>query len=531
MMRPLARAVASACLALGGWLAGDAPGAYADTPAETAGDVQDLFFLGGAQSILVRFHIRIGERPLNAAWHDAVAKLHEYLDFSGTGTVGRDEELADFAQVIRGPLSVRARPPSESEQDTTFARIDANGDGTLGPDERDQAARVLRRFDQNDDESISGAELAAFRDPNSGSPAQEQRSTAEPPVLLLDRSGSRIRTLQQVLNRFDTGGPGGAKPKDQRLSRSEIRLAAEVFREFDDNHDGALDSVELMQFLDRAEPAVELIVRLGERPSERPVVEFIDRPLAARDKPGPAPAGSPRVRIRRGDATRVTIELGDLRVDVRTEDTSWDAAQARQMSDRVFQDIDLDDSKSISLAEARGREPFQGLFRVMDRDGDGRIVKGEMNAALALLEDLWRGHARLAVTDRGVLLFGNLDASGDGRLGLRELREASERLASFDRDGDGQIRAAEIPHRFELSLSLAPLPPGFVTRDDPDGPTSGAPRPVSAAGPLWFQKMDRNHDGDLSSREFLGPRDEFLRLDADGDGLISAREATAVRTP
>ena len=39
--------------------------------------------------------------------------------------------------------------------------------------------------------------------------------------------------------------------------------------------------------------------------------------------------------------------------------------------------------------------------------------------------------------------------------------------------------------------------------------------------------MDRNRDGDLSPREFLGPRDAFLRLDADGDGLIDAREATA----
>ena len=53
----------------------------------------------------------------------------------------------------------------------------------------------------------------------------------------------------------------------------------------------------------------------------------------------------------------------------------------------------------------------------------------------------------------------------------------------------------------------------------------------SAGGPTWFQKMDRNHDGDVSSREFLGPRDEFHRLDADGDGLIDATEARRPRTP
>jgi hypothetical protein len=37
--------------------------------------------------------------------------------------------------------------------------------------------------------------------------------------------------------------------------------------------------------------------------------------------------------------------------------------------------------------------------------------------------------------------------------------------------------------------------------------------------------MDRNGDGDVSPREFLGTRAEFKRIDTDGDGLIDAREA------
>ena len=67
------------------------------------------------------------------------------------------------------------------------------------------------------------------------------------------------------MSRFDTGGSGGARPKDHRLGRSEIRLAAEVFRAFDKNRDGVLDSIELMEFLDPGEPAIELLVRLGPR--------------------------------------------------------------------------------------------------------------------------------------------------------------------------------------------------------------------------------------------------------------------------
>src|SRR5262249_48973844 len=186
--------------------------------------------------------------------------------------------------------------------------------------------------------------------------------------------------------------------KDHRLARSEIRLAADVFRAFDKNRDGALDSVELMEFLDRGDPAVEVIVRLVTRPpgpgtAARPPSREVVDPRRS----DPTSAGVPLVRLLRSDETVVTVEVGDVRIDVRTVDTSWDPAQARQVYDRLFYDVDLDDSKSVSLAEARGREPFQALFRLMDRNSDGQIVKAEMTAALALFEGLWRGHALLGV--------------------------------------------------------------------------------------------------------------------------------------
>jgi hypothetical protein len=66
-----------------------------------------------------------------------------------------------------------------------------------------------------------------------------------------------------------------------------------------------------------------------------------------------------------------------------------------------------------------------------------------------------------------------------------------------------------------------------MMRGSPPASVSAGP-PLS--GPLWFQKMDRNQDGDVSAREFLGSGDLFLRLDRDGDGLLSAEEA-ALATP
>ena len=57
------------------------------------------------------------------------------------------------------------------------------------------------------------------------------------------------------------------------------------------------------------------------------------------------------------------------------------------------------------------------------------------------------------------------------------------------------------------------------------GMIRGMPATELQAGPSWFRKMDRNHDGDVSRREFLGPRAQFDRLDRDRDGLISSDEA------
>jgi hypothetical protein len=41
--------------------------------------------------------------------------------------------------------------------------------------------------------------------------------------------------------------------------------------------------------------------------------------------------------------------------------------------------------------------------------------------------------------------------------------------------------------------------------------------------------MDRNNDGDLTWKEFLGPRHVFDQLDTDHDGLIDPQEAEKAR--
>jgi Ca2+-binding EF-hand superfamily protein len=165
---------------------------------------------------------------------------------------------------------------------------------------------------------------------------------------------------------------------------------------------------------------------------------------------------------------------------------------------------------------------LQQAFDLADRDGDGKLFKAELDAYLDRQSEAAASRVMLTIGDRGRSLFEILDTDGDQKLGLRELRRAHERLAPFDGDGDGRISRGEIPHHYHLGVGRGEAPGrrGFVLEAydvrDPPG---------RKGGPSWFEKMDRNRDGDVSPREFLGPRDQFRRLDADGDGLIDPREA------
>jgi Ca2+-binding EF-hand superfamily protein len=127
--------------------------------------------------------------------------------------------------------------------------------------------------------------------------------------------------------------------------------------------------------------------------------------------------------------------------------------------------------------------------------------------------------------DSGRNVFEILDADRDRHLGRRELHNAAKHLKRFDHDGDGRVALAELPRTYELKVGRGAFSGrrgfDFASYDDPPRRRAGAQEDVLS----WFRHMDRNHDGDVSAREFLGTADEFRRLDTDRDGLLDPREA------
>jgi hypothetical protein len=129
----------------------------------------------------------------------------------------------------------------------------------------------------------------------------------------------------------------------------------------------------------------------------------------------------------------------------------------------------------------------------------------------------------LTIVDRGSSLFEFLDADHDRRLSRRELMTAWDRLTPWAKTNADSFDLNDLPRQYQIIFSHGQL------RSPDEDPGSG--QVIRAAnrlsGPLWFRKMDRNADGDVSPQEFLGTPEQFRLIDKDGDGLIDLKEAEA----
>jgi Ca2+-binding EF-hand superfamily protein len=297
-----------------------------------------------------------------------------------------------------------------------------------------------------------------------------------------------------------------------------LKISPAAFAALDQDGDGELDAEELARFGQSAIAEVEIALRLGTLPTGRTPVEVL--------------AGGKSLKTAAGErGDDVALEVPGVRLELipaRAAANTRTTFRSRYL-DR-FRALDRDGNGYLDPAETNFDPVFREFFAFLDADGDGKLFEKELVAALdgldGLVENAAHGMAAVNVTETGRGLFGLIDTDGDGRLSVRELRAMTKLVKRFDADKDGFLLPGEIPRRFQATFSH-----GTNVDNGPrqvafrPGNMMGTPRPP--VGPLWFQKMDRNRDGDVSRREFLGTDEEFRKLDTDGDGLISPQEAKA----
>jgi hypothetical protein len=261
-------------------------------------------------------------------------------------------------------------------------------------------------------------------------------------------------------------------------------------------------------------------VRFGNR--FRNIIEWAA--VASNGDESPVPQFLPR--LGRRDALQVSAAGSEIGL-------AWQNArvvvplQQQQVRDQ-FRIADSNRNKYIEASEFAALDLPGREFADVDFDQNGEIVLQEFDAFVE--QELYFSAFQLAATvdNERQSLFTALDGDNDRRLTPREL--LGETAGEPGSDENSVANAAEqlgLTFRQGIArLSSDPLLPTAET-----GRRRSAKPVVTARteGPLWFRKMDRNQDGDVSWREFLGPADTFVRLDSNGDTLIDADEAAAPR--
>ena len=504
-------------------------GADAPRAASAPDDVQNLVFLGSSSPLFVRLHIAVDGQGFHALRPGLADRLFKELDRDRDTILKTDElqraaVLPEFAgkeivslkgdrltraefglalDIALGPqFALVPKAKRAAQAIDLFPRLDLNGDGALSQQELNDAFVALRKLDVDQDETYTIEELQPLRELLPAAQAAPTEVT-EMPFLVIDPD-SRLQMADELARRYGSS---------ERLSPKDLGLTAEAVAPFDYNRDGALDIEELVTLLANPPVVADLKVTLFHKKRGRPDVVRTDE--ATTRRPG----------------TLLSAPLAGIGFQWRAAASAAAAASDNRNFYKIkFRQADGDKNGYLDANEFAALGLPNATFEAVDRDGDKQVFVEEVVTYADQDSTAAQHRVVMTVANEGKSLFEALDADSDRRLSRRELSHSVERLRSYDRDGDGRITPAELSGQYRVTVGLGK--PSLFAEDRqnmqqmPTDPIITEPR----VGPPWHRKMDRNRDGDVSWLEFLGPREQFTKLDTDDDGLISVREAEALES-
>ena len=506
----------------------------------SAVEVRDVMLMLDDGPLHLRFHMSLGGIAPEQAREQYIDALMKKLDEDGDGKVSRAEGarsplrmqkerlnpnnpftrslppltrkdiLEDWDRAVSStPIVLRQDTSSANTDAEVFKFLDTDGNGKIDRAEMGAASQKILERDQDGDECISFPEFLPpppAQDPNLVAimpPAEPEGPRPELASLLLDANGALVG--QFLRERYD-------RNRDGRCSPKELNWPAERVRQLDSDRNGLLNDQELQE-VRKLDLDLELAVELTGPKDNQPALRVLHS------------TGSTGDVAKRPDYVRLTFPAVVLTVAYRHVDPM---AEAQKNATQKFNEFDVDgngyvDEVELSAPERRVyREIF---FNKMDLDGDKRVFTEELEKFIALRGVPEGNIARVNLYDTGRGFFNALDRNGDGRISIRETKASEQSLSSMKRKKGDALSPTEPARHFHLEFARS----FYVLAGRTDQLISMTPsfeqRPL--IGPVWFQRMDRNGDGDVTWNEFLGPRDVFHRLDADHDGLLDPMEAAA----
>jgi Ca2+-binding EF-hand superfamily protein len=381
-------------------------------------------------------------------------------------------------------------PPAQPEAEANAGTAEDPGSDSKPPPDNSFSVR-LRRY-----------AAATRRSPTRAEVHWLLTNWADGPTLLfLDENYQRVRAGASPLFRILD------RDKDGVLSAAEIGSAADTLWKYDANQDESLSLAEINKAAERTPDDAN---GKSAAPPFVPLEQLAVLPVFQRICDG-YPSALSRFD-RDGDGTVSEPELTELRTAepdfvVRVAFDTQDAARSRVELLAIHPQGEANQPmvRATSLTVPVGGTWLE--FSIVQSPNGPQTDQISLGA-------VWDGYP----------LLPEIDSDEDGRLSVRELRQVSQRLAGFDRDGDGSVSRAELLPTLRVAFGLGPI----VHRHLATVRSVRSASPVqTGAPPDWFTRMDRNQDGDLSPREFLGGREQFTKLDENNDGLISIAEALA----
>ena len=436
------------------------------------------------------------------------------------GVVTRSSLLTYFKRIGLTPLTVRFESRAAAADSAEigapvqsvplFELLDGNGDRRLSAPELSNALDVLRKLDRDDDETISQAELFPLMQRPQVVPRRGDSAPQSVVPFISVASGESLpKLVRRLIEKYDRdivdGSGNSASPKNQKLNSQELGLTEKELQKHDKDGDGQLDFTELCRFISSATPTLEVSLNTSDG-----TVKSV---------------GSDASTVRALDDGSLTLVLGASQINISAApaDQSFSAEATSKL---LFQGLDLDGNEYLEGTEIQDNPFLKDAVSSLDTDENGKIYLDEFVASMKPRFDVARNRCDLLIVEQGRTLFEILDSDRDGRLSHREIRAIAETLALWDTNADGQLSSEEIPLQYRMIGSE-----GTLLRSSPSISATNSSRQSGTTGPTWFQKMDRNRDGDVSKREFLGDIDLFDKIDVNKDGAIDASEARHSPSP